>query len=141
MMSPAVCCEPSLTAWRKVEVVRFCGSARRCEAVVILFYMMPFPVTHNTVAEALPAPSARRAFPLPAVTALREGHIAEAIRLVRLERNLSVQEAKSEVDTYLLQYPVLKQKVEQVRTEAREGVLRWLTLLFVGGIGLAYLLA
>ena len=102
---------------------------------------MPIPAIHNTVAEPPPAPSARRALPLTAVTALREGHVVEAIRLVRREQNLSVQEAESKVDTYLLQYPVLKQKVEQVRTEAREGVLRWLTFLLVGGIGLAYLIA
>lgn len=101
---------------------------------------MPPPSTHHAAADVLHASPAPETLPQRAVTALWKGHVIEAIKLVRLERNISLKEAKDQVDAYLLYQPVLKKKMEQVEADTQEGLLRWLTFLFIGGAGLAYLL-
>lgn len=101
---------------------------------------MPPPSTQHAVADALTAPPVDEPLPQAAVTALWQGHVVEAIKLVRLERNIGLKEAKGQVDAYLLRQPVLKKKMEQAQAETWEGLLRWLTFLLIGGIGLAYLL-
>jgi len=101
---------------------------------------MPIPSTQDDVADVRSATSARDVLPLAAVTALWNGHVIEATKLVRVERNISVKEAKAQVDAYLLHDPALKRTVEQIQADTRDGVLRWLTFLLIGGIGLTYLL-
>ncbi len=101
---------------------------------------MPPSSTQHADVDVLHAPPAPETLPQTAVAALWKGHVIEAIKRVRLERNISLKEAKDQVDAYLLRQPVLKKKMEQVETESREGLLRWLTFLFIGGAGLAYLL-
>jgi ribosomal protein L7/L12 len=78
--------------------------------------------------------------PEPAVAALWRGNVIEAIKLVRLEKNIDLKEAKDQVDEYLRSQPVLKNKVQQVQAEAREGLFRWLIFLLGGGSALAYFL-
>lgn len=64
----------------------------------------------------------------------------EAIKLVRLEQNIGLHEAKDAIDTYLQSQPALKNRIDEAHVNAREGLLRWLTFLFIGGAGLTYVL-
>lgn len=36
--------------------------------------------------------------------------------------------------------PALKNRIDEAQADAREGLLRWLIFLLVGGVGLAYFL-
>lgn len=74
------------------------------------------------------------------MAALWQGHRMEAIKLVRLERNIELHEAKDVIDTYLQSQPVLKNRIDETQADAREGLLRWLMFLLIGGVGLAYVL-
>jgi hypothetical protein len=71
---------------------------------------------------------------------LWQGRIVEAIRLVRLEQNIDLNEARNVIDTYLQSQPILKNRIDTTQADAREGLLRWLIFLLAGGGGLAYLL-
>ena len=93
-----------------------------------------------TVAPVANRPGSPEALPPAAVSALWKGQIIEAIKLVRLERNIDLKGAKDQVDAYLRQQPVLKKKVEQIQADSRNGLLRWAAFLLIGGTGLAYLL-
>ena len=62
------------------------------------------------------------------------------MRLVRLERNIGLHEGKDEIDTYLLSQPALKNRIDETQADAREGLLRWLIFLLIGGAGLTYVL-
>lgn len=64
----------------------------------------------------------------------------EAIKLVRLEQNIGLHEAKDAIDTYLQSQPALKNRIDEAHANAREGLLRWLIFLFIGGAGLTYVL-
>lgn len=75
-----------------------------------------------------------------AVTALRKGQIVDAVKLVRLERNIGLHEAKDAIDTYLQSQPTLKKRIDDARADAQEGLLRWLIFLLTGSVGLAYVL-
>jgi hypothetical protein len=87
------------------------------------------------------APSLYPALSQSAVTALRKGQVIEAIQLVRLAQNIGLNDAKDLVNTYLRSQPALKNQIDEAQADAREGLLRWLTFLLAGGVGLAYLLA
>jgi ribosomal protein L7/L12 len=79
--------------------------------------------------------------PQTAVAALRQGRMIEAVKLVRLEQNIGLREAKDLIDRYLQSRPALKNRIDEANADAREGLLRWLMFLFIGGAGLAYLLS
>jgi len=93
-----------------------------------------------TAAPVATRPGIPEALPQAAVSALWQGQIIEAIKVVRLERHLDLKDAKHQVNTYLRQQPVLKKKIQQIQADAREGLLRWAAFLLIGGAGLAYLL-
>jgi ribosomal protein L7/L12 len=93
-----------------------------------------------TVAPVASRSGSPEALPPAAVSALWKGQIIEAIKLVRLERNIDLKDAKEQVDAYLRQQPVLKKKIEQKQTDTRDGLLRWAAFLLIGGAGLVYLL-
>lgn len=89
----------------------------------------------------VPAVAPRKpTLPQTAVAALWQGHLIEAIKLVRLEQNIGLHEAKDVIDTYLRSQPALKNRIDEVQADAREGLLRWLIFLLIGGAGLAYVL-
>ena len=75
--------------------------------------------------------------PKAAVDALWQGNVIEAIKLVRQERNVGLNEAKDLVDTYIASHPALKKKLEQVIATARQRFIRWLIgfLVFAAGVG------
>ncbi len=90
--------------------------------------------------EVSTAPSLYPVLSRSAVTALWKGQVIEAIKLVRLEQNIGLNEAKDLIDTYLRSQPALKDQIDEAQADAREGLLRWLMFLLIGGAGLAYLL-
>ncbi len=62
------------------------------------------------------------------------------MKLVRLERNIGLHEANDVIDTYLQSQPALKNRIDETQADAREGLLRWLIFLLIGGAGLTYVL-
>lgn len=74
------------------------------------------------------------AFPPAAVAALEQGNTIEAIKIVRLDRNLGLKESKDLVDAYLKSRPDLQRRLEAAQAEARQGFVRWLiTFLALAG--------
>lgn len=78
------------------------------------------------------------ALPQGAIAALRGGNVIEAIKLVRLEHDIGLKEAKDQVDAYLRSQPALKKKLEEAQAETRQSLLRWLILLLAIGAVIAY---
>lgn len=78
--------------------------------------------------------------PPMAVEALRMGNKIEAIKIVRVESNIGLKEAKDRVEDYVRRDPVLQQALPRAQAEARRGVMGWLAVLFVLGLGAYYLL-
>ncbi|MFZ1805268.1 MAG: hypothetical protein WAU05_15170 [Nitrospira sp.] len=74
------------------------------------------------------------------MAALWQGHRMEAIKLVRLERNIGLHEANDVIETYLQAQPALKNRIDETQADAQEGLLRWLIFLLIGGAGLTYVL-
>jgi ribosomal protein L7/L12 len=76
-----------------------------------------------------------------AMAALRQGNKIEAIKIVRVERNLGLKEAKDCVEDYVRRDPSLKRKMEEVQAEAKKGLTFWLVVLLALGAAAYYLLA
>lgn len=76
--------------------------------------------------------------PKAAVAALRQGDLIEAIKVVRQERGISFQEAKAEVEGYLVSQPALKKKMDQVLATAQQRFIRWLIGFLVLAAGIGY---
>jgi hypothetical protein len=79
--------------------------------------------------------------PPPVIEALRSGKKIEAIKLLRLERNLGLKEAKDRVDDYVRRDPLLQRSLEQAQAETKRGCLLWLVGLLALGAAGYYLLA
>ena len=101
---------------------------------------MPITSLEQTTASVAARFGVSEALPAAAVSALWKGQIIEAIKVVRLERNIDLKDAEGLVDAYLRQQPMLKSKVEEIQEDSREGLLRWVAFLLIGGAGLAYFL-
>jgi hypothetical protein len=69
---------------------------------------------------------------------LRLGRMVEAIKHVRLERNLGLKEAKDLVDAYVRSQPDLQRKMERINAAARQTLVRWLIGILVLAAGAAY---
>lgn len=84
----------------------------------------------------------RRSLDLPkaAVDALWQGNVIEAIKVVRLEHNVGLKEAKKQVDAYIGSQPALKKKLDQVLATAKKRMVRWLIGVLVLAAGIAYFL-
>ncbi len=80
--------------------------------------------------------------PLPqtAVTALWRGQLIGAIKLVRVEQNIGLNETRDLVSAYVQTQPALRSRIAKIQTDTREGLLRWLIFLLAGAVGLTYLL-
>jgi hypothetical protein len=101
---------------------------------------MPLSSLQPPIPEIQTAPPLNATLPQTAVSALWQGHMIEAIKLVRLERNIGLSEAKDLVDTYLQSHSALKNRIDETQADTREGLFRWLIFLLIGGAGLAYVL-
>lgn len=77
-------------------------------------------------------------FPKAAVEALRRGDLIEAIKVVRQERGIGFQEAKAEVEGYLVSQPALKKKMDKVLATAQQRFIRWLIGFLVLAAGIGY---
>lgn len=80
------------------------------------------------------------AFPPAAVAALEQGNTIEAIKIVRLDRDLGLKESKDLVDAYLKSRPDLQRRLEAAQTEARQGFVRWLVIFLTLAAVAAYFL-
>lgn len=101
---------------------------------------MPLPSLQSPFSDAAVTPLREHVLPQAAVAALWRGQVIDAVRLVRMEHNVGLQEAQGYVDAYLRTKPVLKSRIEQTQADTREGLLRWFFFLVIGGVGLAYFL-
>src|SRR5574337_77005 len=101
---------------------------------------MPLSSLQHPIAEAPTAPPLYSAVSQAAATALLNGQVIDAIKLVRLEQHISFNEAKDLIDTYLRSQPALKIRIDEAQADGQEGLLRWLIFLLAGGVGLAYFL-
>lgn len=66
-----------------------------------------------------------------AVELLWRGDVIAAIKLVRVERNLGLKEAKDLVDAYIRSQPSLRQKMEQVQSEMWRKLKRGLIVALI----------
>lgn len=103
---------------------------------------MPLSSLQPHISEAPTVSPLRPALSQAAVTALLNGRVIVAVKLVRLEQNIGLHEAKDLIETFLRSQPALKNRIDEAEAEAdaREGLLRWLVFLLAGGVGLAYFL-
>ncbi len=99
---------------------------------------MPLSSLQHPVSDDPTAPPLCPTLSQAAVTALLKGQAIEAIKLVRHEQNIGLNEAKDLIDTFLQSQPALQKRIDEA--DAREGLLRWLIFLVAGGGGLAYFL-
>ena len=90
------------------------------------------------ISESPTAPPLCPALSQATVASLLKGQVIEAIKQVRLEKNIGLNEAKDVIDTFLWSQPALQKRIDEA--DAREGLLRWLIFLVIGGGGLAYFL-
>ena len=78
--------------------------------------------------------------PKEAIEALWQGNVIEAIKVVRLEQNVGLKEAKEQVDAYIGSQPALKKKLDQMLATANKRMVRWLIGFLVLAAGIAYFL-
>jgi len=78
--------------------------------------------------------------PKAAVDALWQGNVIGAIKVVRLEQNIGLKEAKEQVDAYIGSQLALKKKLDQVLATAKKRMVRWLIGFLVLAAGIAYFL-
>lgn len=74
-------------------------------------------------------------FPAAAVAALRRGNKIEAIKIVRMERNIGLKEAKDAVEDFVKAQPELQSTLADAQGEAKRGAVAWIAIL----LGLAVL--
>lgn len=73
-----------------------------------------------------------------AVEMLWRGDVIGAIKVVRVERNLGLKEAKDLVDAYIRSQPSLRQKLEQAQAEAWRKLKRGLIVALIFAAVAAY---
>jgi hypothetical protein len=95
---------------------------------------------HSPIAEPSQQSLFDRSLSEAAVAALWRGQVIDAIRLVREEQRIDLEEAKASVDAYLRSQPALQRRIEQTQSDARAGLLRWVLFFMIGGAGLLYFL-
>ena len=64
--------------------------------------------------------------PQAAVTALWKGNALEAINILRLERDIGLQESKDQIDAYVRRHPALQHRLQAAQAQATQTLLRWL---------------
>ena len=101
---------------------------------------MPRSSLHPPIAETAQRSLFEQPISDAAVAALWRGQVIDAITLVRKEQQVDLKEAKASVDAYLHSQPALQRRIEQERSDARAGLLRWVLLLLIGGAGLLFVL-
>jgi len=72
-----------------------------------------------------------------AIAALRRGNKIEAIKLVRVERNLGLKDAKDAVEDYVRGQPDLQSALADAQGEGKRSAVVWLAVLLALAV-LAY---
>jgi len=72
--------------------------------------------------------------PAGAIAALQNGNKIEAIKIVRMERNIGLKEAKDAVEAYVAAQPALQATMAAAQKQGAAGLLRWLIVLALLGI-------
>ena len=73
--------------------------------------------------------------PPAAVGALWKGNALEAIKIVRLERDIGLKESKEQVDAYVRGHPALQYRLQAAQTQATQTLVRWLVgMLMLAGV-------
>jgi ribosomal protein L7/L12 len=85
-------------------------------------------------------PLERGAFPLAAVSALQNGKLIDAIRIVRETRGIGLKDAKQEVERYLESEPLIRSRFRAAHSESRRGLLLWVIALVLLAVLVAYFL-
>lgn len=85
-------------------------------------------------------PGQRSGLPPRTLEALERGNRSEAIEQLRLERNLSPEEAREQVASYILSQPSLHRRMKDSQSETRWGIMGWLILLQAIVVALGYFL-
>jgi ribosomal protein L7/L12 len=67
--------------------------------------------------------------PIEATLAINDGKVIDAIKLVRSAEGLDLVQAKARVDRYIEDNPALKDKIDEMRRESRNKLIR-IVLLF-----------
>ncbi len=65
------------------------------------------------------------AFPLGAVSALQNGKMIDAVKIVREAHGVGLKEAKEAVDRYIASDSLLRSRFDAARAEVRKGVRLW----------------
>lgn len=73
-----------------------------------------------------------------AVELLWRGDVLGAIKIVRVERNLGLKEAKDLVDAYIRSQPSLRQKMEQAQAEMWRKLKRGFIVALIVAAAAAY---
>lgn len=80
------------------------------------------------------------AFPIAAVSALQNGKMIEAIKIVRQARGTGLKDAKDAVDRYLASEPLIRSRLEAAQAESRRSALLWgIALALCAGLVVFYL--
>jgi len=80
-------------------------------------------------------PGAAPTLSAAAIAALRRGNKIEAIKLVRMELNIGLKEAKDAVEDFVKGQPELQSALAEAQGEAKRSAVVWIAVL----IGLAVL--
>jgi len=76
-----------------------------------------------------------------AIAALRRGNKIEAIKQVRVERNIGLKEAKDAVEDYVRGQPELQSALADAQGEAKRSAVVWIAVLIGLAIVAYYFLA
>jgi len=79
-------------------------------------------------------PATAQRFPDAALSALQQGNMIEAIKIVRTERGLGLKESKDVVDDFIRSHPELQQLLSERNAEAKRKLGLWLSILVGGGL-------
>lgn len=75
------------------------------------------------------ADSKFRPIPLEAVTLLNEGHLVQAIKVIRQVEGLGLKDAKDRVDAYLAREPLLQAQIEHQQRATRRRIFLWFVVI------------
>lgn len=78
--------------------------------------------------------------PKKALEALSEGDRDEAIEQVRLEKNISREEARQLVADHILSMPAQYRRMKDSQSETQWGLMRWLILFQAIAVAVGYFL-
>lgn len=81
-----------------------------------------------------------RELPPSAVAELMQGRKIEAIKIVREHWGIGLKDAKDAVEAYAKTQMELAAKLAETAAETRSGCIKWMVLLVLAGIVIAFLI-